>query len=145
MSAVVIGSRAYLTDLIIDSSPLLEKIQKGSYELAISNSVEKAYISAFRKHGMAAIIPERRILEVNKKLAGEKKLIIVKDSLIKSKTKKITFKGVMNKYLKFVKLAIASSASHFITYAGQHLRLSHDLNKHFNISVLSPRDFVDDP
>ena len=145
MSAVVVGSRAYLKDILGTDSPLLEKIQNGSYEMAISKAIERAYYSAFRKHGMTAIIPERRIMEVNSKLVREKKLIVMNDSQITSKTKKLTLKGIMNKYAKFVKLAIASSASHLVTYAGEHLKLSYDLDKCFGINVLSPSDFIDDP
>lgn len=141
---MVIGTGAYLKDLIVPDSLLLDKIQSGAYELAISNAVEKAYQSGFRKHGMAAIISERRMLEVRTKLAREKKLIVMNDSEIKSKTKKVQLKGLIQKYSKFVKLAIASSASHLITYASHHLERASMLDKHFNIKALLPDDFLSD-
>lgn len=142
MSAVVFGTRAYLRDLLIPDSEVLGKLQREHYELAISQEVEKAYQSAFRKHGMAALYPKRRMAEVRDKLAAERKLVVLNSSTIISRTKNVGLTGLMPKYAKFVRLVIASSATHFITYAGQHLATAWALSKQYNIEVLSPDDFV---
>ena len=132
----------YLRKLLSPNSPLLEKLHNEPYELATSNSVEKAYVSASRKHGMAAPIFQRRMKDVQKNLQQENKLVFVNESTIKSKTKRVQFTGLMKKYIKFINLAIASSASHLITYASQHFSTTPILSKKYNIEVLLPDDFM---
>ena len=142
MSSVVMGARVYLRKLITPSSLLLEKIQNEPYELAVSKAVEKAYASGARKHGMTATIFQRRMQDVRKKLLRENKLVFINESTIISKTKGIQFTGLMEKYIKFVNLALASGASHLITYASQHFNIASILNKQFKIKILEPDDFL---
>ncbi|MCK4308302.1 hypothetical protein KAW50_08765 [candidate division WOR-3 bacterium] len=144
MSAVVISTRPFFNDLLRAESKMLDKIQKERYKLGMSKSIEKAYKDAYKKHrDIPKFIPARKMEEVFEKLKRENKLIVMRSSGIKAKTKEMKIEGMQEKHKKFVELAIALNANYLITEVRYHLSISGELKRKFNIEVVRPEDWYD--
>lgn len=144
MYAVVISTRPFFNDLLRAESKMLDKIQKECYKLGMSKSIEKAYKDAYSKHpDIPKFIPARKMEEVFEKLKRENKLIVMRSSGIKAKTKEMKIEGMQEKHKKFVELAIALDANYLITEVRSHLSISGELKRKFNIEVVRPEDWYD--